>query len=795
MIKRLQKYISLILILALLFSRVSLVIPVLAEDPSPTNSQVNEIPTIPPIINTYAPPPTVAPIVNTYTPPPTIAPPSRPSQPQLTPIPSQSSGVTPTGSIVDPSPTTSLLDPYPTGEGLSNLENNPTPTSGSSTGLDGYDTSVNDPANTNTGPKSLNEAYEQLDKKMETLNKNLAEVNNKVNEINSTGFNYANLNSLSGQVISGDTVSSLNLLNKLNSNMTGTGEFAVFNVYDTYVGDIVFKLADVQTNQAFTNASNNVSKNAVTGPGSTNVADSQSNFTVKEVNGNDATLNNDIVLKSQTGNNTANLNTGDGNVTTGEATTLANIVNLANTNITAAQWLIGVVNIFGDMVGNIILPKNTASTTNTTNGTAGTMAANSNTGAMSDNTATFNNSSTDSFQNANSAKVTSNVDVSANTGNNTASVNTGGGGVTTGNSNAAVSNSTIANQNTIDEEGTVWMVFINEAGKWVGHIIGNPYGDTAASNSLNIAQEKGGAGTQVYNAGTGTSSTNDATHNQTSNSTVTNENNAKITNNVTAVADTGNNESSYNTGKGTIDTGDANVGLNLVNMVNTNVVAKKFIAIFVNVIGNFVGDVVTPDQQTGNTVADSSNTGNNTGGNIVSATPTPTTMQSGGFTTDAGNIGGVGGAVTEYVDPTPTPVNNTATTQTVYYYYYYPETQVDNGNVSYQPIQYKQSVSYVNYVKKQLSSYGKQMAKGPQPAKQTVENQIKTLQRGIFMSPAFAKATQESSIAGMLLGGASFRVTESWLSIVPLAFIIFVLRRRRKFHLAKYINALLDIVL
>jgi hypothetical protein len=702
----------------------------------------------------------------------------------------------------NPTPTDASGQPLPTGTAASELTgfSGATGYTGASgaAGASGTTGTVNDPANTNTGPSSLNQAYEKLDTQMEILNKNLADIDNKVKEINSTGFNYANLNTLTGQVVSGNSVSSLNMLNKLNSNMNGAGGFAVFNVYDTYVGDIVFKLADAQSNQGFANASTNVSKNAATGSGSTNIADSQSNFTVKEANGNDAKLNNDIVLSSSTGNNTANMNTGDGSVKTGDASTLANIVNMANTNINAAQWLIGVVNIYGSLLGNIILPKDTASTNKTTNTTSGTLVANSNTGAGSTNSATYNSTTTDSFQNANSAKVTSNVDVTANTGNNTASVNTGGGAVTTGDSNTSVSNSTIANQNTVDEEGTVWMVIVNEAGKWVGYITGNPFGSTSASNSLNVAQTTtNGAGTQVYNAGTGPNSNNQSTYNQTNNTTVTNENTAAITNNVTASSDTGNNEASYNTGKGSIDTGNATTGLNLVNMVNTNVTAKKFIAVIVNVLGEFVGNVVTPDQQTGNTVADSSNTGTNGNGNTLTVTPTPTTTQSGGFTTDAGNIGGTGGAVTEYTNPTPTPVgnnNNSNTTQTVYYYYY-PYSQADNGNVAYQPVQYQQSVSYVNYVKKQLASYGKKMAQGPQPAKQTVENQIKTLQRGIFMSAAFAKATQESSFAGMLLGGASFKVTESWLSIVPLAFIIFILRRRRKFHLAKYINALLDVVL
>jgi len=80
------------------------------------------------------------------------------------------------------------------------------------------------------------------------------------------------------------------------------------------------------------------------------------------------------------------------------------------------------------------------------------------------------------------------------------------------------------------------------------------------------------------NTATGALSDNSNSFTTTSDTAVASSNTATIDNNIKAVADTGNNETSYNTGAGNVNTGDAKVGLNLVNMVNTNVVAKKFVA-------------------------------------------------------------------------------------------------------------------------------------------------------------------------------------------------------------------------
>lgn len=765
------RFISLLLIFSLLLGgKAWVVIPVV-------NGQDAESPTTAPAPTT-APKPTTAPTVKDDSPKPTTAPdPTTAPKPTTAPAPTSAPGTVssppqPTTTPQPPLDTSSNSSPTVSPPAAGSEGSSPTPTpselspalsdQGSSSYTPG---SVNDPANTNTGAFSTNSATENNQNWQEVVNNNLAQLQNKIDAISNSGFNFANLNTLQGQVVTGDSLATLNLLNKLNSNMTGLGGFSVFNIYDTHIGDVIFKFADANSNNSFASASPTVSKNSVTGPGSTNNAIADNSFTVKEASGNDAKLTNDINLQAVSGENSASYNTGGGSIKTGNAAALGNIVNLANTNLNVSEWLFGVVNIFGTLAGNIILPQDTSNTATNSTTSPAVLAENSTTGPGSTNNATYNTSNTSNYTANNTADVTSTLNVTANTGENSASVNTGGGSVKTGSSDVSVSNSTIANTNTVKEGETVWMVIVNEAGKWVGHIIGAPWGATAASNALPIAQTSGGAGSQTYavsqNNATGPLSTNNAAINNTSDTSSTINNTASIVNNITANADTGNNKAQYNTGSGNIETGNAKTGLNLVNMVNNNVVAKKFVAVLVNVLGTFLGDVVSSGQKASPQVASAGISGSNPSPTeSFQPSPTPSTYQLPSFNTVASNIGG-----TSSVQPSADAYNYSA-----------------DVNQNY-PNEYTQAVTNVANSQDKLNYQSRVFSAGPS-----------TKYRGIFISPAFAKAT-ETSFAGMLLGGATFKVTQSWLSIVPITLVILLLRRRRKFDFGKYINALLEIVL
>lgn len=784
-----KKFISLVLIYTLInlrvFSGISLVLAVDGVPGVPPPPGTNTFSAPPPPPSNPPPqgnaPPSVAPPPDnssaTLVPPPTLA-----VVPSTPPLPTE--GTLPTGQV-EPTQATSEQLTNLTGfsqDDSSNSEggssSNGVNTASPSDDNNSSPSSVNDPANIGTGYGSQNYAGEELQEKLEVINQNLADMQNKIDQMSITGFNYADLNTLSGQVFSGEALASLNLLNKLNSNMTGEGSFAVYNIYGNYLNDLIFKLGSDNVTGSFDSATSTVSKNAVTGALSDNTATSNNTFTVKEANGNDATLNNDINLQAVSGGNSASTNTGNGVVKTGDATAIGNVVNLANTNINTAEWLFGVVNIYGTMLGNILLPPDGNTSTNTT--APFVLTANTNTGALSDNVATFQSDSKTNIENTNLAGITSNLGTSANTGSNVSSLNTGGGLISTGKTDVSVSNTTIANKNEINDTSTVWMIIVNEAGKWVGHIIGAPNGSNYASNSLEATQTTVNNTpyyTDTFNTATGALSKNEASYSQTDNTEITNANSSAIVNNITANADSGKNTASGNTGAGIIDTGNATVALNLVNMANTNVTAKKFIAVIVNVLGEFLGNIIPPDHQLTANSSPSYTPGNGQDNNTISASSNP-------------NIGGTENFITQ---PTPTPEvqNETYTYADNANYQSTPANNVESENIYekyYEALNKINNYQKIIFQKKNNSTYIQAVN---HVANQTANKQMS---RGIFLSATFAKAT-ETTFAGMLFGGAKINVTGSWLAIVPFGILVYLLRRRKKFNFTKYLNLFLEVIL
>ncbi len=785
MIKKLKKIIVLYIVFNLFFTGVIIAIPdVRAQtDPAPTS----------------APAPTKSP-----------SDPKPPSDPAPTTALQPTNAIRPTSApqpTNEPKPTTIVLptaDIQPTVGPGDNISASPTstispsvpsPSSSSQTNSANQteeSESINDPANIASGPFSTNSATEKNTNWQEVVNKNLAELQNKIDVISQTGFNYANLNTLSGHVFTADALSSLNLLNKLNSNMTGIGTFSVFNIFDTYLGDIIFDFADNSTTDSFSSASATVVKNSLTGSGSSNDALAENTFTVKEANGNDAVLNNDIVLEAQTGGNSASYNTAGGYIKTGKASVLANIVNLVNTNLNVSQWLFGVVNVFGTLAGNIILPQDASSNTSQPSSSS-IVAENELSGPLSANDTLYENNSSITYSNANSAEINTNISAQANTGGNEATFNTGGGSVSTGNSAVSVSNNTVANTNITKEDDTVWLVIVNQMGKWVGQIIGLPWGATTASNSLPISNSNSDAGQQtlslIDNSATGPLSTNDSSFTNSQDTEITNQNQASINNNIIANADTGNNKSQYNTGAGIIETGDADIGVNLMNMVNTNVTAKKFAVVFVNILGELLGNIIPTGQ-----IADQSNGDNQIADDDLSKLADQSVDDSSPSSTAE----------------EPTVVTESSEVRTGGSFL---SANSSNNNTDIIYDGYEGSYIYYDYINFGLGTGKDSIASGPintvnERKKVSTRNLLsetialanylynpdQKIGQGIFMSSAFAKAS-ETSVAGLLLGGARLKINETWLSILPLALVLLILRRRRKIDFAKYLNSLLEIIL
>ena len=245
-----------------------------------------------------------------------------------------------------------------------------------------------------------------------------------------------------------------------------------------------------------------------------------------------------------------------------------------------------VVNIFGDLVGDIIFPEELLA--------YGVTAANIGNGADSTNTAIIDQTTNNTTVQTNTANIQNNLNLAATTGNNSTSKNTGGNSsIETGDAsiNAQVLN--IANSNI--SGGSWWLVIVNEAGRWIGKLFGGDGGNYAGSQGTEFTVNEAGEITAV-NSGNGAGSTNNANITQETNNTTVQTNTANITNNLDLSANTGGNSASRNTGgDSSIETGDASIIANLVNFVNNNITGggKLFVTV-INVFGSWVGDFLPP---------------------------------------------------------------------------------------------------------------------------------------------------------------------------------------------------------
>ncbi len=161
-------------------------------------------------------------------------------------------------------------------------------------------------------------------------------------------------------------------------------------------------------------------------------------------------------------------------------------------------------------------------------------------GANSNNVVDLTKIGTTNVTQNNNANVTNNVTANADTGDNSANSNTGGDvTVKTGNATVNTSVSTQANSN--------WAKVSPAAG-------------SGSSTEVALRILGNGAGSNNFIGATLIKTTD-----------VNQSNNANVTNNVTANADTGDNEAKFNTGGDvTIKTGNAKVNVDVDNMVNFN---------------------------------------------------------------------------------------------------------------------------------------------------------------------------------------------------------------------------------
>ena len=447
--------------------------------------------------------------------------------------------------------------------------------------------------NTGNGADSTNSGSISLVDNNNTNQTNSAFVVSDMNLLSDSGNNSADKNTGGDNTITtGDANVTGTILNSVNTNVAGVN-IAEFNVLDDHTGDIILDFSGACPVSGCTTDNFNV-VNSGNGASSTNNAEIDALTNNNTFQANDAVLENNMTLTAETGDNTADKNTGgDNNITTGDANVAANILNFANNNI-AGNVVYGVVNIFGNLIGDIILP---GGITIPCCSGGDINIANTRNGSNSTNTTDVNLTDNTDYNQFNSASISNNLIFDANSGNNDVSDNTGGNSsVTTGDTSITAQVMNIANANIIG--GEWWLVLVNQAGRWIGQIVGAnglPFG---GSDGLAFEVSDTGEIT-VTTSGNGANSTNNATVDQTTNNVITQNNNAEIVNNVNLTADSGNNSASKNTnGNSKIVTGDADIVANIVNFVNNNIIgAGRLFVTVVNVFGSWTGNFYGPGQE------------------------------------------------------------------------------------------------------------------------------------------------------------------------------------------------------
>lgn len=269
---------------------------------------------------------------------------------------------------------------------------------------------------------------------------------------------------------------------------------------------------------------------------------------------NTADITNNVVVEANSGDNQTSNNTEGGVVLTGDAYASANVLNLVNTNIVNANYLVFSANHFGDLQGDLLFPASED------------MMEFFYGGAGYSSTALVNTDNT--------ADVENNVLTEANTGDNTASGNDSV--IFTGDAQASTNVVDQVNRNYINSDQFLFVFRVH--GSWGGSVLGLPEG---------LVWSRGAGGGIVSS---NTSGNDDFGANTSNTYDVNATNAASVTNNVSVSANTGGNAAEDNDLSG-IETGDAYAGANVINVVNTNILGRNWILAVVNIFGDWTGSV------------------------------------------------------------------------------------------------------------------------------------------------------------------------------------------------------------
>ena len=185
---------------------------------------------------------------------------------------------------------------------------------------------------------------------LEVTNNNEAVVENNIVTTADTGNNEASGNGGDSVIVTGDAVASTNVVNEINTNILCETSFAVvFRVHGSWAGNIFGAPDNVSWEKTPTGLE--IYGDGLLGDVSEECDECGGSIEVN--NNNSANIKNDIQVFALTGDNKIEGGGGNAIIETGNAYAATNIVNVANTNIIGRNWILAIINIFGDWDGDV----------------------------------------------------------------------------------------------------------------------------------------------------------------------------------------------------------------------------------------------------------------------------------------------------------------------------------------------------------------------------------------------------------------------------------------------------------
>lgn len=238
-------------------------------------------------------------------------------------------------------------------------------------------------------------------------------------------------------------------------------------------------------------------------------------------------------------------------ISTGNAIAQTNIVNIVNQNIVGNTWVFSVINVFGDWLGNLILPGEGLLTTSQDEMPSNLEVSNSNNSEISNKAVALAESGENTISNSTSASIST--------------------GSATSDSNVK----TIANTNIV--QNNWFFLLINNMGAWTGKTLG-------WNQNAQAFQE-------VYEYQFQADPMSQIASSFPSLLSVFNDNNADISNTAVSISTTGEN-SVQNGEQANIKSGDAYAKSDIFNLINTNIVGNNWMFTIVNITGQWKGDTI-----------------------------------------------------------------------------------------------------------------------------------------------------------------------------------------------------------